>query len=51
MDQVARLCSHAVIIRQGKLITQGAISDLLANNGESDLEQLFIKLTQEPELA
>jgi len=48
MDHVTRLCSHAVIIRRGRLVTQGAIPELLAAHGESDLEQLFVKLTQEP---
>ena len=45
MDHVARLCSHALIINQGSLIAQGALTDLQSQYGEHNLEALFLKLT------
>lgn len=47
MDQVAKLCTHAVIINKGTLIDKGAIPDLQSRYGESDLESLFLKLTSQ----
>ena len=49
MDQVAKLCSHAVIIDNGELVAKGSLSDLRATFDESDsLEQVFLKLTSRP---
>lgn len=49
MDQVAKLCSHAVIINNGKLVARGSLSDLHATFDESDsLEEVFLKLTSRP---
>jgi len=48
MDQVAKLCTHAVIINKGTLIDKGALADLQSRYGESDLESLFLKLTSQP---
>jgi ABC-2 type transport system ATP-binding protein len=46
MDQVAKLCSHAVIINGGKLVAKGSLTDLRATFDESDgLEEVFLKLT------
>lgn len=49
MDQVAKLCSHAVIINKGKLVAKGSLSELRSTFDESDsLEQVFLKLTSRP---
>ena len=49
MDQVAKLCSHAVIINDGKVVAKGSLNDLRATFDESDsLEQVFLKLTSRP---
>ena len=48
MDHVTKLCSHAVIINEGKVVTRGAISDLCAEYEQNDLEQLFLLLTARP---
>lgn len=49
MDQVAKLCSHAVIINDGKLVAKGSLNDLRATFDESDsLEEVFLKLTSRP---
>ena len=49
MDQVAKLCSHAVIINEGKLVAKGSLNELRSTFDESDsLEQVFLKLTSRP---
>ena len=49
MDQVAKLCSHAVIINKGQLVAKGSLNELRSTFDESDsLEQIFLKLTSRP---
>jgi ABC-2 type transport system ATP-binding protein len=49
MDQVAKLCSHAVIINEGKLVAKGSLNDLRSTFDESSsLEEIFLKLTARP---
>lgn len=48
MDHVTRLCSHAVIINEGKLAANGSIDELRASSGLADLEQIFLQLTARP---
>ena len=50
LDQVAKLCSHAVIINKGKLVAKGSLDDLRSTFDESDsLEEIFLKLTARPQ--
>ena len=48
MDHVTRLCSHAVIINEGKLAAKGSIAELRAAYGLESLEEIFLKLTSRP---
>ena len=49
MDQVAKLCSHAVIINDGKVVAKGSLTDLRSTFDDLDsLEQVFLKLTSRP---
>jgi ABC-type multidrug transport system ATPase subunit len=48
MDQVARLCSHVVVIDHGKLVAKGALDELRAAHGEKSLEDVFRELTETP---
>jgi ABC-type Na+ transport system ATPase subunit NatA len=48
MDQVARLCSHVVVINRGTLVAKGGIDELRAAHGEKSLEDVFRELTQAP---
>jgi ABC-type multidrug transport system ATPase subunit len=48
MDQVARLCSHVVVINRGTLIAMGGIDELRTAHGEKSLEDVFRELTQAP---
>jgi ABC-type multidrug transport system ATPase subunit len=45
MDHVVRLCSHAVVIREGKLVAKGSLAELRARTGLEDLEDIFLELT------
>ena len=48
MDHVSRLCSHAVIIGEGRLLAAGTLLELRAKFGEDSLEAAFLKLTARP---
>lgn len=48
MDQVTRLCSHAVIISEGVIAANGSIEELRASHGQADLEAIFLQLTARP---
>ena len=48
MDHVTRLCSHAVIINEGKLVAKGSLDELGAAFGEASLEEIFLRLTARP---
>ena len=45
MDHVTRLCSHAVIINEGKLVAKGSIAELRSAYSLESLEEIFLKLT------
>lgn len=46
MDQVTRLCTHAAMLRQGRLVLSGAIDQLCADHGGVSLEELFLQQTR-----
>jgi ABC-type multidrug transport system ATPase subunit len=48
MDQVAKLCSHVVIINDGRLVASGSLAALQAANGSAVLEDIFLQLTARP---
>jgi ABC-type multidrug transport system ATPase subunit len=49
MDHVARICSHAIIINEGRVVAKGALNELRSTFGESSsLEDVFLKLTVRP---
>lgn len=43
MDQVERLCSHAAVIRSGKLVKTGTLAEICCGR---PLEEVFIELTK-----
>jgi ABC-2 type transport system ATP-binding protein len=49
MDHVTRLCSHAVIINEGRLVAGGSIPDLRARFQDATLEEIFLQLTARPQ--
>jgi ABC-2 type transport system ATP-binding protein len=48
MDHVTRLCSHAVIINEGKLVAKGSLDELRSAFGQASLEDIFLQLTARP---
>ncbi len=48
MDQVAKLCSHVVVLNEGALVAQGALDELQAASGQASLEDMFLQLTRRP---
>lgn len=50
MTEVKRLCDHVAILNRGKILTQGAITDLSSQFGEPDLEELFYRLISQSEM-
>ncbi len=48
MDHVARLCSHVVIIDEGRVAAAGSLEALRAERGEADLEAVFLQVTARP---
>jgi ABC-2 type transport system ATP-binding protein len=51
MDHVTRLCSHAVIINEGRLIASGSIPELRERYNDATLEDIFLQLTARPQQA
>jgi ABC-type multidrug transport system ATPase subunit len=45
MDHVTRLCSHVVIINEGAVIANGALTDIRAVHAGASLEDVFLQLT------
>jgi ABC-type multidrug transport system ATPase subunit len=49
MDHVTKLCSHAIIIKEGAVVAHGSLDELRAAFGPgSSLEDIFLKLTASP---
>jgi ABC-type multidrug transport system ATPase subunit len=48
MDHVTKLCSHAVIINEGKVVAKGSIEELRSAYEQASLEEIFLKLTSRP---
>jgi ABC-2 type transport system ATP-binding protein len=48
MDHVTKLCSHAVIINEGRLVAKGSLEQLRSKFEGASLEEIFLKLTARP---
>jgi ABC-type multidrug transport system ATPase subunit len=48
MDHVSKLCSHAVIMNEGVVVTKGSLEELRAQHGQASIEDIFLKLTARP---
>jgi ABC-2 type transport system ATP-binding protein len=46
MAEVERMCSHVVMLKQGRIVDQGSPGDLLARYGRDDLEQVFLDIAR-----
>ena len=46
MDEVTRLCSSIMMMKNGKIIDQGKPSALIKKHGRKNLEEVFLKLVR-----
>jgi len=46
LDVAERLCHRVGIIRKGRLIAEGTLAELRAQQGEGTLEEIFLELTE-----
>ncbi|MBV8093370.1 MAG: ABC transporter ATP-binding protein [Acetobacteraceae bacterium] len=46
MGEVERLCSHVLMLRQGRIVDRGSPQDLLVRYGRDDMEQVFLDIAR-----
>jgi ABC-2 type transport system ATP-binding protein len=46
MGEVERLCSHVMMLRQGRIVDQGSPDALIERYGREDLEQVFLDIAR-----
>mgnify|MGYP001260555171 FL=1 len=46
MDEVTRLCSSIMMMKNGLIIDEGKPSDLVKKHGRQNLEEVFLKLVR-----
>ncbi len=46
MAEVERLCSHVLMLKQGRIVDQGAPAELVARYGRDDLEEVFLDIAR-----
>jgi len=44
MQEVERLCDSVVVVAKGRSVARGTVAELLAQTGERDFEEAFVKL-------
>ena len=47
MEEVKRLCTSVMMMKNGRIIDQGAPSELIKKHGRKNLEEVFLKLAKE----
>jgi ABC-2 type transport system ATP-binding protein len=47
MAEVERLCSHVLMLKQGRVVDRGTPDDLLARYGRHDLEAVFLDIARD----
>jgi sodium transport system ATP-binding protein len=50
MQEVERLCDRVVVVAHGRTVAAGTVDELLAQTGEQDFEEAFVKLAFVDEL-
>ena len=51
MQEVERLCDSVVVVAHGRTVARGTVDELLAQTGEDDFEEAFVKLAFQEEIA
>ncbi len=49
MNEVERLCSSVLMMKEGKIIDSGSPKELIKKHGRKNLEEVFLKLTRKNE--
>jgi sodium transport system ATP-binding protein len=44
MQEVERLCDRVIVVAQGRKVAEGTVAELLAQTGERDFEEAFVRL-------
>ncbi|WP_428485536.1 ABC transporter ATP-binding protein [Rhodopila sp.] len=47
MAEVERLCTHVVMLKQGRVVDRGSPDDLLTRYGRADLEDVFLDIARD----
>jgi ABC-2 type transport system ATP-binding protein len=47
MAEVERLCSHVLMLKQGRVVDRGSPQDLLDRFGRDDLEEVFLDIARD----
>ena len=47
MNEVERLCSEVMMMKNGKIIDKGTCSSLIKKHGRENLEETFLKIVRE----
>ena len=47
MNEVERLCSEVMMMKNGEIIDKGKSSDLISKHGRKNLEEVFLKIVRE----
>jgi sodium transport system ATP-binding protein len=47
MSEVEKLCDRIAIIYKGRILAMGTVSELVAQHGQPDMEELFFKLIEQ----
>ena len=47
MNEVERLCSKVMMMKNGKIIDEGTCKDLISKHGRQNLEETFLKIVRE----
>jgi ABC-2 type transport system ATP-binding protein len=47
MAEVERLCSHVLMLKQGRIVDRGSPDDLLLRYGREDLEDVFLDIARD----
>jgi sodium transport system ATP-binding protein len=48
MSEVERVCDRVAVMARGKVVDLGSLAELKDRHGESDLEELFLNLVEDP---
>jgi len=48
MQEVERLCDSVVVVAEGRTVATGTVAELLAETGQRDFEEAFVRLAFPP---